>query len=352
MSALCRHFGVCGGCAHQDMADADYRALKRGFVLDALARHGIETAVDDIAEVPPATRRRATLKALKNESGVALGFHAAGTHDIADLHECLVLTPRLALLVPRLREMLEALLRAGEFAELRLADTDTGVDLSLRWHKTNDAATVAELARWAAKLKLARVARHGETLIEMARPSERLGKAEVFVPSEAFLQPTREGAAALQAFVLAALAGAKCVADLFSGCGTFALMLAEHARVHAVEIDAAMLEALAVAARTTSGLKPVTTEKRDLFRRPLTESELSAFDAVCLDPPRAGALAQVRVLARSKVKRIAYVSCDAETFARDARVLIDGSYRLTRVLPVDQFLWSSHIELAASFERI
>jgi 23S rRNA (uracil1939-C5)-methyltransferase len=351
VTALCRHFGVCGGCAHQDMTDADYRALKRGFVFDALARHEIDTTVEDMVEVPPATRRRATLKALKGEGGVALGFHAAGTHDIADLHECLVLTPRLALLVPRLREMLEALLRAGEFAELRLADTDGGVDLSLRWQRTGDAATIAELARWAAKLKLARVARHGETLIEWTRPSVRLGKADVLVPSEAFFQPTREGEAALQAFVLAALSGAKHVADLFSGCGTFALALAESARVHAVEIDAAMLDALAAAARTTSGLKPVTTEKRNLFRRPLTETELAAYDAVVLDPPRAGALAQVHKLARSKVKRIAYVSCDAETFARDARVLIDGGYRLARVLPVDQFLWSSHIELAASFER-
>jgi 23S rRNA (uracil1939-C5)-methyltransferase len=351
VTALCRHFGICGGCAHQDKTDADYRALKRGLVLDALARHEIDTAVEDIVEVPPATRRRATLKAMKGEGGVALGFHAAGTHDISDLYECLVLTPRLVALVPRLREMLEALLRAGEFAELRLADTDGGVDLSLRWQKASDAATVAELARWAAKLKLARVARHGETSVELARPSVRLGKAELFLPSEAFLQPTREGEAALQSFVLAALPGAKHVADLFAGCGTFALALAERARVHAVEIDAAMLEALAAAARVTSGLKPVTTEKRNLFRRPLTEAELAAYDAVVLDPPRAGALAQVHTLARSKVKRIVYVSCDAETFARDARVLIDGGYRLARVLPVDQFLWSSHIEVASSLER-
>ncbi|MGC9953369.1 MAG: RNA methyltransferase [Rhizomicrobium sp.] len=350
MTALCRHFGVCGGCAHQGMTD--YRAFKRALVVDALARHGIETPVEEVVEVPPATRRRATLKALKGESGVALGFHAAGTHDIADLYECLVLTPGLVALVPRLREMLEALLRAGEFAELRLADTDTGIDLSLRWHKTNDAATIAELARWAAKLKLARVARHGETLIERTRPMVHLGKAEVFVPSEAFLQSTREGEAALQAFVLAALSGVKSVADLFAGCGTFALPLAERARVHAVELEGAMLDALAAAARATSGLKPITVEKRNLFHRPLNERELSAFDAVALDPPRAGALAQVQALARSKVKRIAYVSCDAETFARDARILIDGGTRLTRVLPVDQFLWSSHIELAASFERV
>jgi 23S rRNA (uracil1939-C5)-methyltransferase len=302
-------------------------------------------------EVPPATRRRATLKALKGEDGVALGFHAAGTHDISDLYECFVLTPRLVALVPKLREMLEALLRAGEFAELRLVDTDSGIDLSLRWHKTNDAATVAELARWAAKLKLARVARHGETLIELARPMVRLGKADVFVPSEAFLQPTRQGELALQSFVLAALTGAKRVADLFAGCGTFALVLAERARVHAVEIDAAMLEALAAASRATPGLKPITVERRNLFKHAISASDVSGYDAVVLDPPRAGALAQVHALARSKVERVAYVSCDADSFARDARILIDGGYRLMRVVPVDQFLWSSHIELAASFGR-
>lgn len=351
MTVLCRHFGVCGGCAHQDMQAADYRAFKRALVFDALARHGIDTLVEEVVEVPPSTRRRATLKASKGADGVALGFHAAGTHEICDLHECFVLTPRLVALVPKLREMLTALLHDGEFAELRLADTDGGVDLSLRWQKTNDAAMVAELARWAGKLGLARIARHGETLIERARPSVRLGKADLFLPSEAFLQPTREGEAALQRFVREALAGAKFVADLFCGCGTFALPLAERARVHAVDLEAAMLEALAAAARATSGLKPVTPEKRNLFRRPLGESELVNFDAVSLDPPRAGALAQAHKLAGSKVKRVAYVSCDAETFARDARVLIDGGYRLARVQPVDQFLWSDQIELAASFER-
>lgn len=350
MTALCRHFGICGGCAHQGRAD--YRAFKRALVVDALARHGIEAPVEEVVEVPPATRRRATFKALKGEGGVALGFMAARSHDIVDLKECLVLTPPLIALVPHLREMLAALLREDEAAELRLADTDTGIDLSLRWQRNSDAATVAELARWAAKLKLARVARHGETLVELARPSVRLGKADVLVPSEAFLQPTREGEAALQAFVLSALSGAKSVADLFAGCGTFALALAGRARVHAVELEGAMLEALADAARATSGLKPITVEKRNLFRRPLSENELSVFDAIVLDPPRAGALAQVHALARSKVKRVAYVSCDAETFARDARILIDGGARLTRVLPVDQFLWSSHIELAASFERV
>ena len=347
----CRHFGVCGGCAHQDMTDADYRALKRGLVTDALSRHGVDASVDDVFEVPPATRRRATFKALKSAGGVALGFMAANTHDIVDMQECLVLTPKLAALVPRLREILAQILDPGEGAELHLVETDGGVDLSLRWRRPNDSATLGALARWAAALKLARISAHGEAVVELAKPSVSLGKATVVLPLDAFFQPTREGEAVLQNFVREALSGAKHVADLFSGCGTFALALAERARVHAVEIDPAMLDALSSAARATSGLKPVTVERRNLFKRPISESDLSAYDGVCLDPPRAGALAQTQSLARSNVKRVAYISCDADTFARDARVMTDQGYRLERVVPVDQFLWSSHIELGASFRR-
>jgi len=291
------------------------------------------------------------MKALKTGQVVLLGFSAARSHDIVDMHECLVLTPNLAAIVPRLREMLAQILNPGEGVELRITDTDGGIDLSLRWQRSNDPATLADLARLASKLSLARVSRHNETLIELAKPAVRIGKATVALPPEAFLQPTREGEAALQKFVREALSGAKRVADLFSGCGTFALVLAESAHVHAVELDAAMLDALSAAARAASGLKPVTVERRNLFKHPITASDLSGYDGVCLDPPRAGALAQVQNLARSKVKRVAYVSCDADTFARDARVMVDQGYRLERVLPVDQFLWSSHIELAASFRR-
>jgi 23S rRNA (uracil1939-C5)-methyltransferase len=348
---LCPHFGTCGGCAHQDIPDADYRALKRKSVLDALARHGVETTVEDIVEVPPATRRRATLKAKKSSVGVDLGFHAARTHTIVDIRQCLVLTPTLTRLLPGLREMLSTLLAANEDAELRLAETDTGIDLGLRWRRPNDTATIAAVAHWAQKLKLARVSAHGETVVSLGTPSVQLGKALVNLPPEVFLQPTHDGEAVLQSFVRKTLARAKSVADLFAGCGTFTFPLAETARVQAVEIEGAMLDAVGAAAKNTSGLKPVTTEKRNLFKRPLTESELKPYDGVCLDPPRAGALEQARMLARSGVPRVAYVSCDAESFARDARVMLDGGYRLGRVVPVDQFLWSSHIELAGHFER-
>jgi len=348
VNAICRHFGVCGGCAHQDIPDADYRTGKRKAVLDALSRHGVETVVESVVEVPPATRRRAVLKAKR---GVGLGFHAARTHSIVDLEQCLVLRPAIVALLPGLRAMLEELLPPGGDAELRLTETATGIDLGLRWRVPNDPAAVAALARWAETLKLARVSAHGDTVVSLAAPMIRLGKAEVALPAEVFLQPTREGEAVLQDFVRQALAGAKSVVDLFCGCGTFSFPLAEIARVHAVEIEAAMLAALIAAARNTPGLKPITTERRNLFKRPLSEKELDGFDAVCLDPPRAGAFEQARTLARSGIGRVAYVSCDAESFSRDARVMIDGGYALDRVVPVDQFLWSSHIELVGQFRK-
>lgn len=347
----CLHFGRCGGCAYQDKTDADYRALKRQIVVDALARHGVETEIGDVVEVPPGTRRRATMKAKKTENGVTLGFHAARTHDIVDIEECLVLTPRLVALLPGLRAMLAEMLGPHEDTELRLADTESGFDLGLRWRKPNDSPALTALAHWAGKLNIARISAHGDTVVSLGQPSARLGKALVALPPETFLQPTREGEAVLQDFVRETLARAKSAADLFCGCGTFTFPLAERAKVHAVELDEPMLKALAAAAKTVSGLKPVTTEKRNLFKRPLTAIELNAYDAVCLDPPRAGALEQVKMLALSRLSRIAYVSCDAETFARDARVLIDGGFRLNHIVPVDQFLWSAHIEVTGVFVR-
>jgi 23S rRNA (uracil1939-C5)-methyltransferase len=200
-------------------------------------------------------------------------------------------------------------------------------------------------------LDLIRVTSGTELLYQSAVPEIRFGDVSVKAPADAFLQPTREGETALQARVIEAAGKARKVADLFCGCGTFSLPLARQTLVHAVDADAAMLGALGEAARFASGLKPVTTERRDLFAHPLTALELNRFDAVILDPPRAGALGQVKQLSSSRIARIAYVSCDAASFARDARVLIDGGFRLDWLVDVDQFLWSAHIELAAAFSR-
>jgi 23S rRNA (uracil1939-C5)-methyltransferase len=347
---LCRHFGTCGGCAYQDMPDAAYRALKRNLVVDALARHGFaEAIVEAPLEVAPATRRRAVFKVAKKNGAASIGFHAARSHAIVDMNECLVMTPALTALVPRLREAMSALLREDEDAELHVTDTDEGFDVALKWSRARKLQ--GEIARMAEKLGLARVTAGSEILVELSQPSIAFGKARVALPPESFLQPTREGEAALQLRVATFLKGAKHVADLFAGCGTFALPLASQAKVHAVDSDGPALAALGVAARATQGLKPVTTEKRDLFKRPLFQVELARFDGVVLDPPRAGAAAQASQLAASRVPRVAYVSCDAGSFARDARLLVDSGYRMGAVLPVDQFLWSSHIELVAGFTK-
>ncbi|HTW35978.1 MAG TPA: hypothetical protein VMD53_15265 [Rhizomicrobium sp.] len=352
MTALCRHFGTCGGCAYQDMPDDAYRTLKKANVADALARHGFaEPVVEDIVEVAPGTRRRAAFKAAKNDGAVRLGFHAAASHDIVDMQECRVLTRSLFALVAGLRSMMAELLDEGQKAELFITETQNGTDVAIRWSRPRNSAMTSAAARWATRLRLARVTANGEPLVELAPPVVTFGEAEVILPHDVFLQPTQDGEALLQAKVLDGVNKAKSVADLFAGAGTFALVVAQAARVHAVEMEGAALDALAAAGRATPGLKPVTIEKRDLFKLPLGVPELAKFDAVILDPPRVGANAQARELAKSKIRRIVYVSCNPQSFARDARTLVDGGYRMGTITPVDQFLWSSHIELVAAFTR-
>jgi 23S rRNA (uracil1939-C5)-methyltransferase len=352
MNALCRHFGTCGGCAYQDLPDDAYRTLKREAVVRALARRGLGDAdVSDIVEVAPGTRRRCVFKIARKNGEVLVGFHARASHSIVDMRECRVLTPALFGLAGRVRAIMDEILSDDEAAELHATETDTGFDVALRWPRKTSPALIAKLARWAGQANVARITSGNDILVELAQPALRIGKADVRLPPFAFLQPTREGEAFLQAQVRDALSGSKSVADLFAGCGTFAFVLAEKAKVHAVELDATMLNALASAVRTAKGLKPVATEKRDLFKRPLNARELNAYDGVSLDPPRAGAEAQAAQLAQSKVRRIAYVSCSAESFARDARLLVDAGFKMNPVIPVDQFLWSEHIELVASFRR-
>jgi 23S rRNA (uracil1939-C5)-methyltransferase len=333
------------------MADADNRAFKQNIVVSALAKQGIEATIAGIVIVAPGTRRRCVFKIAKRAGAVQIGFHARASHDIVDMRECRVLTPGLFGLAAKLRGIMGEILNDGENAEVHATEADNGFDLMLRWPRKTSTALVAQFAQWAGRNNVARVVSGRDILVELARPRVRIGGADIRLPSGAFLQPTRDGEAALQKLVADALSGAKSVADLFAGCGTFTFALAPKAKIHAVEFEAPMLTALFDAVRTSSGLKPVTTEKRDLFKVPLSARELNAFDAVVLDPPRAGAAAQTGQLAQSKIGRIAYVSCNAESFAADARVLADAGFRMGNVVPVDQFLWSEHIELMASFTR-
>lgn len=349
---VCRHFGTCGGCQLQHLDDEAYRAFKRDLAIRALAQRGIEdVCVEEPVVVAPGTRRRASLKAVKSKGETRLGFNARQSHRIVDLHECHVVTPELFVLAGKLRPLMHALLKEGEEAGLHLTEADNGYDLSLDMDRAVTPAIVAEIARHMPHLGLVRVTLGGELLTELEPPRLRFGQATVRLPPHAFLQATRQSEQFLQSYVLENVGKAKIIADLFCGIGTFTLPLAAQAKVHAFDSDAAMMTALDVAVRCATGLKPVTAERRDLFRRPLMAAELNAFDAVVLDPPRAGAAAQAVQIAKSKLGRVIYISCSPPNFARDARTLIDGGFRLVSVTPVDQFLWSAQLELAARFER-
>ncbi len=334
----------------QDVPADDYRAGKRAAVQNALMQAGVNAEVLDPVIVPPRTRRRAVFKIKSLPDGLHIGFHAAKSHTVIDMHHCDVLTPALFALVGQLRARLEPVFGTGETAELHVTQTDTGLDATFRWSRNLTPALTAELSTRLAGLGIARLALNKDIVFEDAPPTIAMDGIPVLLPLGAFLQSTREGEAALQDRVRAIVGKAKNIADLFSGLGTFALPLARKARVKAVEQDAPALAALAAAAKTP-GLKPVTTETRDLFKLPLLPLELAPYDAVVLDPPRAGAESQARALAKSKVPVIAYVSCDAATFARDAAILTNGGYRMGPVTPIDQFVWSSHIELVGGFRR-
>jgi 23S rRNA (uracil1939-C5)-methyltransferase len=352
----CRHFGSCGGCALQHLDWDAYLAFKRDLVVEALRRQGLgEVPVGAIAPSPPGSRRRATLEAKRAGGTLLLGFHGRASHHIVDLGECPVLLPGLAALLPPLRDLLRRLLPPGAGATVQLAAGLGGVELGLalpvapdldQLERLNAFAEAQDLARlWWRTAEMAPV-----PAVQRRSLGFRFGAVPVEPPSGGFLQATAAGEAALTQAVVAALAGAERVADLYAGCGTFGLALGPRATLHAVEGDAAALGALAAAARR-AGLGFVTTERRDLDARPLLPAELRRFDAVLFDPPRAGARAQAEQLALSTVPLVVGVSCNPATFARDARLLVDAGYRLDGVLPVDQFVWSPHVELVGHFHR-
>ena len=349
---VCKHFGSCGGCSLQNLSPPDYRAHKRDMVVSALARAGLSgVTVTDPLTVHENSRRRAVFKLARRKDKVEVGFHTAKSHSIIDMEECLVLTPALFALVGILRKALPSILNDTENAELHVTESDTGLDLAFRAARKLTPELASALARSLGGKNVARIIFNNELVLENTVPLVNLAGAQVALPPVAFLQASREGEGALQDHVRALLKGAKHIADLFAGLGTFTFALAPKARVHAVEQDEAALAALARAVRATSGLKPITTERRDLFKQPLAGTELKGFDAVLLDPPRAGAETQIQALAGSKIAKIAYVSCDPASFARDAAILVGAGFALGPVTPIDQFLYSGHIELVAGFER-
>ncbi len=349
---VCEHFVICGGCALQHVETAAYHEWKREQVVLALGQRGItDIVVAPLVAFAPRTRRRAVLTAKLVEGTVFVGFQERGSHHIVDMAACHVLHPDLFALVSKLREVLGDVLPEHARAEIDVTRADNGIDMSLGVGRmTLDGALRTRFAEIAAKLGLIRLTVNGELVAQSAPPVLDWAGAKVTPPPGAFLQAVPEAEAALQTLVTKAVGKAKRVADLFAGCGAFTFPLARQSAVSAFDSEAAAIAAL-TAARNAPGLKPITAERRDLFRRPLLKHELDAFDAVVIDPPRAGAKAQTEQIATSKVKTIAAVSCNPTTFARDARTLIDGGYTLKSVTPIDQFLWSPHIELVAIFER-
>ncbi|MCE8513137.1 class I SAM-dependent RNA methyltransferase [Ruegeria pomeroyi] len=348
----CRHYRACGGCQLQHASDGFVAQWKQEVVHSALTAQGIEAEMRPVHTSPPRSRRRATIAVRRTKKGALAGFHGRASDVITEIPDCQLLDPALLAAIP----VAEALAMLGGSRKGVMAVTltlsDAGLDVAVRGGKPLDGPLEVALGQLAEARGLARLAWEGEVIAMRHPPTQRFGKAAVAPPPGAFLQATRDGEQALLAAVQETVAGARRVADLFAGCGTFALPLAETAEVHAVEGEAAMTAALDQGWRRAAGLKRVTTEARDLFRRPLLPDELAAFDAVVLDPPRAGAEAQVAELARAKPPVIAYVSCNPVTFARDAKTLVQAGYRLNWVQVVDQFRWSAHVELAASFSRV
>ena len=343
----CIHAKTCGGCLMQHASDALVARWKEGIVLGALAGQGLQAPLRPILTSPPRSRRRATLSARRTRAGTLLGFHMRGSDTILPVPQCQLLDPALIATFPAL----EAIVRLGgtRATEMQLTITRhaAGADVVVTGGKAADAALRMDLARIAETHGLSRLTWDAETVALRAQPQVTFGPARVVPPPGAFLQATDHGEASLLAAVTEAIGTARRIADLFAGCGTFALPLTARAEVLAVEGDAGMTAAMDKGWRGATGLKRLTTQTRDLFRRPLEPDELRGFDAVVIDPPRAGAEAQTAAIARAKVPVIAMVSCNPATFARDARLLVAAGYRIDWVQPVDQFRWSPHVELAA-----
>lgn len=348
----CPQAATCGGCALQHANDDLYRHWKQDLLTDALRRRGLDEAiVEDLAVAPPASRRRARLGIKQRAGQPVVGFRARQSHRVVPIDGCLVLTPPLMRAIERLRPLL------GDVGarELELTESATGIDVVMHGgalpglddlQRITDAAHDGDLARvvWRQRNTLT-------PILSRRDPRLTFGDVQVNLPPGAFVQPTVWGEERLANHVAACVAGADHIADLYAGLGTFGLRLAAKHRVTAVEGVSAMADAMKQAANRLGMAGRLTVERRDLARAPLSAAELDRFDAVVFDPPRQGAREQSQHLAASRVPCVVAVSCHPGSFSRDARILVDGGYRLDTIWPVDQFLWSHHLELVAVFRR-
>ncbi|WP_373634907.1 class I SAM-dependent RNA methyltransferase [Yoonia sp. SS1-5] len=351
VAAPCRHFKSCGGCAMQHANDDFVRDWKRDIVQKALLAHGLDVAMRDVVTSPPRSRRRAKFSGRRTKKGAMVGFHAKASDVLVAVPDCTLVTPALADSLPALEALtVMACSRKGEI-DLTVTDAPAGLDILVETDKPLTPPLRIELANFAQSQGLSRLVWNDETVVTLNVPVQNFGATAVVPPPGAFLQATKHGELALLTAVEEITEKATQIVDLFAGCGTFTLPLAKRAEVHAVEGEPEMLTALDRAWREGHQLRRVSTEARDLFRRPLETDELRRFDAAVIDPPRAGAEAQIATLADSTIPTVAMVSCNPVTFARDAKTLIAAGFALGWVQVVDQFRWSPHVEVVASFTR-
>ncbi len=353
---FCRHFGTCGGCRLQHFETEAYRVWKRGLVVEALARAGLETDVAPLVHFPIASRRRAVFSAVRTAAGpkpaTVFGFQERDTNRVIDLVECPVMVPAISGKLDALRGLCHVLAPAKGIMKLTVLATGGGLDLAVETEGKLSPKSLDRAIAYAGEHGFARLSLNGETLAQFQAPVLTCGEVAVVPPPGGFAQAVSSAEDAMAGLVTGHLSECKRVADLFSGFGAFTLRLAASSEAHAVETDGAALEALERAWRQTGGaLKRVTHERRDLFRRPMQVSELATFDGVVFDPPRAGAEAQARELAGSDVARIAAVSCNPVTLARDLTTLVAGGYHIVSVTPLDQFVFTPHVEAVALLQR-
>jgi 23S rRNA (uracil1939-C5)-methyltransferase len=352
VTPFCPHFGICGGCAIQHWETEPYRAWKRDLVVELLAQAKLDCDVHPLVDAHGLGRRRMTLHArMGTHEVLKVGFAAAGSHDIIPIDRCPILAPGLDGALDAAWALAEPLIKIGKPLDIQITATDNGLDVDMRGSGPLPAKMIGTLSRIAEQHRLARLTRHGELVLQRSPPGIAIGAAQIVLPPGAFLQATAAGEETLAALVSDHCKRGKHIADLFCGVGPFALRLAAKSRIAAFDSDSGAVTALQKAASTTPGLKPVKAEARDLFRRPLMPQELREYDIVVFDPPRQGAQAQVTQLAASKVPAVVAVSCNVTTFARDARILVEGGYTIEGVTPVDQFRHTPHVELVARFSR-
>lgn len=348
----CPHFGTCGGCVLQHLAGEPYAAFKRQLVIDALADRGLSPPVGETVVVPPKARRRATLAGIMAARNPVVGFHERASHRVVPISTCFVVVPEILAGLPALQALTTAVQPRKQPLDLTVTATTAGLDVSLSGLAAGDVERLRlKLIDIAGQYDLARLSARGEAIVERRPPVVIIDGIAVVPPPGGFLQASAAAEEAMADLVTTAVGQAKRVADLYAGVGTFAFRLARTASVTAAEGDAAAVLALQNAFRFAKGRSRITAERRDLTRRPMVEKELDPFDAVVFDPPRAGAAEQCQWIARSKVKTVVAVSCNPATLARDLRILVDGGYRIESVTPVDQFLWSSHVEVVAVLRR-